>query len=100
FEHTTTVDSTLAELGVSAKPTLLALNKVDALTDEGGAKVANFDEAKAVVLGAGAPPRNVVLISAAERWGLDALKRRIEDALDGDLGDDDSEIADLVGRAV
>ena len=100
FEHTETVDKTLAELGVAEKPVLLALNKVDALRDEDGAQVEDYDHAKALILGAGAPPRNVVLISAAARWGLDALRRRIEDALDGDLDADAGELADLVGRAV
>lgn len=100
FEHTETVDKTLAELGVAEKPVLLALNKVDALLDEDGAPVEDFDHAKAVILGAGAPPRNVVLISAQERWGLDALRRRIEDALDGDLAEEPGDLAELVGRAV
>ncbi len=100
FEHTETVDKTLAELGVEAKPVLLALNKVDALRDEDGAPVEDYDHARALILGAGAPPRNVVLISAQERWGLDTLRRRIEDALDGDLGEDEGQLAELVGRAV
>jgi len=100
FEHTETVDRTLAELGVGEKPVLLALNKVDALADEDGAAVEDYDHAKAIILGAGAPPRNVVLISAARRWGLDTLRRRVEEALDGDLGEDTGEFAELVGRAV
>jgi GTP-binding protein HflX len=101
FEHTQTVDKTLAELGVSSKPVLLALNKVDALRDEDGEQVQDYDHAKSIILGAGAPPRNVVLISAQERWGLEALRRRIEDALDGDLGEEEEGgIAELVGRAV
>ncbi len=100
FEHTETVDRTLAELGVGEKPVLLALNKVDALADDDGAAVEDYDHAKAIILGAGAPPRNVVLISAAKRWGLDTLRRRVEEALDGDLGEDTGEFAELVGRAV
>lgn len=100
FEHTETVDRTLAELGVGEKPVLLALNKVDALAADDGAAVEDYDHAKAIILGAGAPPRNVVLISAARRWGLDTLRRRVEEALDGDLGEDTGEFAELVGRAV
>jgi GTP-binding protein HflX len=100
FEHTETVDKTLAELGVAGKPALLALNKVDALRDEDGEPVEDYDHAKALILGAGAPPRNVVLISAQERWGLDALRRRIEDALDGDLEAGPGDLTELVGRAV
>ncbi len=100
FEQTQTVESTLRELGVDGKPVLLALNKVDRLRDEDGNVAEDFDHAKAIILGAGAPPPNVALISAAQRWGLDALRRRIEGALDGDLKEDSGELAALVGRAV
>lgn len=100
FEQTQTVESTLRELGVDGKPVLLALNKVDRLRDEDGNVAEDFDHAKAIILGAGAPPPNVALISAAQRWGLDALRRRIEAALDGDLEEDSGELAALVGRAV
>ncbi|MCC6959547.1 MAG: GTPase HflX [Dehalococcoidia bacterium] len=100
FEQTQTVESTLRDLGVDGKPVLLALNKVDRLRDEDGNVAEDFDHAKAIILGAGAPPPNVALISAAQRWGLDALRRRIEAALDGDLEEDSGELAALVGRAV
>lgn len=90
FEHTQAVDKTLADLGVAEKPRLLALNKVDLLRTDVGALVADFDEAREAVHGAGAPPANVVLISAEKRWGLELLLRRIESGLDGDLGEDDA----------
>ncbi|MFN8618866.1 MAG: hypothetical protein U0837_17430 [Dehalococcoidia bacterium] len=63
------------------------------------ASLSRITTAKALILGAGAP-RNVVLISAQERWGLDALRRRIEDALDGDLEAGPGDLTELVGRAV
>lgn len=85
FQHSESVGQTLKDLGVEGRPQLLALNKVDRLRNQDGALVASFDEAKALVHGAGAPPANVALISAANRWGLDALLRRVEGALDGDL---------------
>ncbi len=44
--------------------------------------------------------RKITPISAEKRWGLDTARRRIEEALDGDLDDDDASIAELVGRAV
>ena len=100
YEHTETVDSTLRELGVGEKPTLLALNKVDLLANEEGEPVEDFDEARAIILGAGAPPGNVVIISAANRWGLDNLKRRIEAALDGDIETGEARIGEIVGRPV
>lgn len=90
FEHTQAVDKTLADLGVAEKPRLLALNKVDLLRTEEGTLVADFDEAREAIHGAGAPPANVVLISAEKRWGLELLLRRIEAGLDGDLGEDDA----------
>ena len=100
YEHTQTVDRTLEELGVGSKPRLLALNKVDLLRHTDGSPVADFDAARALILGAGAPPRNVVIISAGERWGLDNLKRRIEEGLDGDLEASADGFAELVNRAV
>jgi GTP-binding protein HflX len=100
YEHTQTVDTTLDELGVGSKARLLALNKVDLLAGEDGAVVQDYDEAQALIVGAGAPPRNVVIISAGERWGLGTLKRRIEEALDGGLDADDTDFAEIVNRAV
>jgi len=100
FEQTQTVDKTLLDLGVAARPRLLALNKVDLLLTAEGERVADFDEARAAVLGAGAPPRDVVLVSASQRWGLDMLRQRIQDGLDGDLGSHEGGFAALVGRAV
>jgi len=96
FEQTQSVDSTLAELGVAERPTLLALNKVDLLRDDEGKTVADFDEARALVQGAGAPPPNVALVSAQRRWGLDTLLRRIEDGLDGGLEEATGELEDIL----
>ncbi len=82
YQHVQAVDATLRDLGVHEKPQLLALNKVDLLRRDDGPTVADFDEARALVLGAGAPPRNVVIISAEQRWGLDLLRERIEEGLE------------------
>ncbi|HEY5475668.1 MAG TPA: GTPase HflX [Tepidiformaceae bacterium] len=89
-EHVETVEATLKTLGVSERPTLLALNKVDLLRNEDGTLVSGLDEAAAVIDGAGPPPANVVLISAHKRWGFGALLRRVADGLDGGLDADDS----------
>ncbi|MBI5946940.1 MAG: GTPase HflX [Chloroflexi bacterium] len=97
FEHVQTVEATLKDLGVSEKPVLLALNKVDMLSNEEGAPVHDFDEAKAVLHGAGSPPANVVLVSAEKRWGLDLLLSRVADALDGRIPTG-GETAALLGR--
>lgn len=100
FEQTQAVDSTLKDLGVEERPRLLALNKVDLLRDEDGEVVADYDEARALIHGAGAPPRNVVLVSAAKRWGLEMLLSRIADALDGGLEQMDEDVAELFSRDV
>lgn len=99
FEQTQAVEQTLADLGVAERPTLLALNKVDLLRNEDGERVHDFDEARAVIHGAGAPPRNVALISAEKRWGLDMLRRRISDGLDGDLGENPAATMGMLARS-
>ncbi len=98
FEHVQTVEATLKDLGVSEKPVLLALNKVDMLTNDDGKRVHDFDEAKAALHGAGSPPANVVLVSAAKRWGIDILLARVADGLDGRIPMG-GETAALLGRA-
>ncbi len=86
FEHTQTVESTLKELGVVAKASLLVLNKCDLVRDEDGKRVETYEEARAAIAAAGVPPANVVLVSALKKWGLDVLLERVVRALDGDLG--------------
>jgi GTP-binding protein HflX len=100
YEHTQSVDKTLEDLGVGDRPTLLALNKVDLLRDENGTQVADYDEARALIQGAGAPPPNVALVSAEKRWGLETLLRRIEDGLEGDIGGGSASAAELMSRGV
>ena len=57
------------------------------MVDEDGARVESYEAARDAASAAGAPPSNVVLVSALMRWGLDSLTARIARALDGDLGD-------------
>lgn len=87
FEQTRTVEATLAGLGVLEKPMLVVLNKCDRLVDDGGQPVATYEQARTAAASAGAPPRNVVLLSATRKWGLEQLLERVALALDGDLGD-------------
>ncbi len=84
-EQTQSVEKTLQDLGSSAAPMVVALNKADLLRDDEDVLVADFDEARALVQGAGAPPANVVLVSAVKRWGLEMLLTRVIQGLDGDL---------------
>ncbi len=85
FEHAQTVDATLKDLGVSEKPTLLVLNKVDLLVGTDGAPVGDFEGVRTLLGAAGAPPANVVHVSAEMRWGLSGLLDRIAEGLDGGI---------------
>ncbi len=100
YQHVQTVEATLRELGVDRKPQLLALNKVDLLRHEDGRPVADYDEARAIILGAGAPPRNVAIISAAKRWGLDLLRERIEEGLESGFEHIELELPAMLSTAV
>jgi GTP-binding protein HflX len=100
YQHVQTVEATLRDLGVHEKPQLIALNKVDLLRHDDGRPVADFDEARAIILGAGAPPRNVAIISAAKRWGLDILRQRIEESLDGEFTAAEFELPAVLSAAV
>lgn len=100
YQHVQTVESTLRDLGVDRKPQLLALNKVDLLRHEDGRPVADYDEARAIILGAGAPPRNVAIISAAKRWGLDLLRERIEEGLESGFETAEIELPTVLSTAV
>ncbi len=99
FEQTETVEKTLADLGVQAKPTLLVLNKADQLRDEDGRPAADYEAAKSTLAAAaGIPPPNVVLVSALKRWGLDLLLARVGGGLDGDLKGAVPAGADMLAR--
>jgi GTP-binding protein HflX len=100
YQHVQTVEATLRELCVDRKPQLLALNKVDLLRHEDGRPVADYDEARALILGAGAPPRNVAIISAAKRWGLDLLRERIEEGLESGFENVELELPAVLSTAV
>ena len=77
-----TVEDTLADLGLSDKPRLTALNKIDQLHDADGntpkseSELAYFQASLALNL------PDAVLISADKRWGLDALRARLIEMID------------------
>jgi GTP-binding protein HflX len=77
-----TVDDTLAELGLSEKPAITALNKVDTLVQGDGAPGPVLDDLSAYDLSLAVHRPEAVLISAATGWGLDRLLERIEGALE------------------
>lgn len=71
-EQAATVAATLDVLGAREKPTVLALNKVDAL-------VGDSPELDVEI------PEDFVLISARDGRGLDQLKAKVQQVLDGRL---------------
>ena len=80
--HAETVDGVLRELSVLGRPTIVALNKMDALDCPDGSPPASEAEARALLDGAGPVPGDVCHISASKGWGIDALRDAIDAALD------------------
>jgi len=80
-EQAETVEQTLAELGVAAKPRLTVLNKVDALTGPDGMPVRGLDDLTELREQLRQEGAHAVLISAEKGWGLDELRRRIGELL-------------------
>lgn len=73
--HIEEVESILGDLDVVDKPTILALNKTDLLPS---AKTSDNGDGARSTLDFEDPPPGVVLISAVERSGLDALLEEVE----------------------
>jgi GTP-binding protein HflX len=76
-----TVDDTLAELGLTDKPRITALNKVDLLAERNGAAITSLDELTGYEPSLTEHRPDAVLISAERGWGLDELRQRIAEAL-------------------
>jgi len=73
-EQSRTVERVLSELDLSDKPRIAVLNKVDLFVR----REEDIDDLVKTVKESGEPG---VLLSAAKRWGLDALLRKIEQGL-------------------
>ncbi|MEX0683220.1 MAG: GTPase HflX [Dehalococcoidia bacterium] len=69
-----TVDATLAELGLAERPSLLVLNKIDRLAED-GIDPADLAETLPAWARGGLP------VSAEKKWGLEELRAEIESAL-------------------
>ena len=69
-EQAEVVDDTLEDLGLSQKPRLLVINKMDLLTDR--------DASQSLVPPPGLESYPSVLVSAAKGWNLDLLLQEVE----------------------
>jgi GTP-binding protein HflX len=76
-----TVEQTLADLGLSDKPRLTALNKVDQIADADGRTPNSLEELSGFQGALTANIPGAVLISAERRWGLELLKQRLLEEL-------------------
>ncbi|MBF8286334.1 MAG: hflX [Dehalococcoidia bacterium] len=81
LQQAQTVESTLGDLELTAKPRLTVLNKIDVLADGEGASLEEALESEAVRLLLDPWGAEALVISAARGWGLDGLRARIEGAL-------------------
>ena len=76
-----TVDDTLAELGLAAKPRITGLNKVDLLVERDGGSPVRMEQLACYELSLAEHRPDAVLISAERGWGLEELLARIAEAL-------------------
>jgi GTP-binding protein HflX len=74
-EQADTVEKVLEELGADGKPTVMALNKIDALGGEGAISLAELTQELKL-------PADVVAVSAREGTGLDKLLATVESLLE------------------
>lgn len=76
-EQADTVAKVLEELGADDKPTVMALNKIDAFGPDAQASLADLTRGLQL-------PEDVVAISAIERIGFDELLGKVEALLEGE----------------
>ena len=82
-EQAQTVEDTLDELGVGESPRLTVFNKADDFEIEGLGLPRSLDDLEPVVRDLELQRPDAVLVSALEGWGLDELRRRIADVIEG-----------------
>ncbi len=82
-EQAQTVEDTLDELGVGESPRLTVFNKADDFEIEGVGLPRSLDDLEPVVRDLELQRPDAVLVSALEGWGLDELRRRIADVIEG-----------------
>ena len=78
-----TVEATLAELGLGDLPRLVALSKADGRDGDAAGDAGSLRALGAGVGGAVKPPIGLVVTSALRGWGIDALRERLSYELFG-----------------
>jgi GTP-binding protein HflX len=78
-EQAMVVNRTLEDLGLSDKPRLLVLNKIDLLSEDNDQAAADNPSREELL--SEIDESHVVLISAAKRWNLESLLEEIEGQL-------------------
>lgn len=73
-EQTEAVEATLSDLGVSDRPMLKVLNKVDCLEGMNATEVEHLAETMGL-------PADYIAVSARRGWGLDKLRAQMEHAI-------------------
>ena len=81
LQQAETVEATLAELKLAEKPLLTVLNKADLLAHGNGASLDEVLEDETVRPLLEPWGADALVISAAEGWGMEELRRRLEAAL-------------------
>ena len=76
------VQATLAELGLSTRPFLELLNKVDLLTTPDGRPVSGLEELRDLQESLERDRTEALMVSGVRGWGLDAVRSRIGRLLD------------------
>jgi len=79
-EQTRVVEKTLDDLGLSDRPRLLVMNKMDLMPDGPSKRFGNSD-AETTNGSPAQEPLSGILVSAAKGWNLDHLLREIEELL-------------------
>ena len=80
-EQTQTVEDTLDALGIADRPVLAVLNKADQIEIEGSGHPRSLDDLAEARHQLAATRPDVVLVSAASKWGIDELRAWIADEL-------------------
>ena len=100
-EQSQAVEKTLAELGLSRRPRLTVLNKVDLIRTKKGRLITRPDELEGLQGSLKKEYPDTHFISATNRWGVERLLEEVEAVLDSGVSEVNNiqhrEMASLTG---